>query len=198
MNRTMFNGNERAARKIVGTDTEAVFTVDGKTADEIIKNEKAVKFNEQVEAMETKLNAYMTSIEEQAEAMATELNGVDIMPMYAYVLVKPFTHNPFQKMEISKSGIITSTGGLAPEYKSEEDGKLHEEQEMIKVGMVIETGHKCEFLKKGDLIFYNDVASAIPVPFYKLGLVAVNEQRVMAVVGDDLTARKEKLMTNGK
>ena len=63
--------------------------------------------------------------------------------------------------------------------------------------MVVETGYKCEFLKKGDLVFYNAMASAIQVPFYKLGLVAVNEQRIIAVVNDDITARKEKLMNYG-
>ena len=41
------------------------------------------------------------------------------------------------------------------------------------------------------------MASAIQVPFYKLGLVAVNEQRIIAVVNDDITARKEKLMNYG-
>lgn len=192
--RNELNSNEQLARKIIGTDTEAKFTVNETSADSILKNEKARKFNAQVDAMESKLNEHMNAIEEQAERLARDLNGVDIMPMYAYALIKPFAHNPFQKMQISKSGIITDTGGLTPEYKSEEDGRIHEEEELIKVGMVVETGHKCEFLKKGDLVFYNAMASAIQVPFYKLGLVAVNEQRIIAVVNDDLTARKEKLM----
>lgn len=195
--RNELNSNEQMARKIIGTDTEAKFTVNGKSADEIIRNEKAEKFNAQVEEMENKLSAHMEAIERQAEELAMDLNGVDIMPMYGYALIKPFAHNPFQKMKISSSGIITDTGGLTPEYKSEEDGRIHEEEELIKVGMVVETGHKCEFLQKGDLVFYNNMASAIPVPFYKLGLVAVNEQRIIAVVSDDLTMRKENLMKNG-
>lgn len=195
--RNELNSNEKLARQIIGTDTEAKFTVNGQTADEIIKNEKATKFNAQVEAMEEKLNAHMSTIEKQAEQLAMDLQGVDIMPMYAYALIKPFEHNPFQKMKVSASGIITDTGGLTPEYKSEEDGKMHEEEELIKVGMVVETGHKCEFLKKGDLVFYNAMASAIPVPFYRLGLVAVNEQRIIAVVNDDLTSRKEQLVQYG-
>ena len=194
--RNVMNGNEKMARKIVGTDTEAKFTVEDDTADELVQREKAVKFNEQVEIMETKLNSYMKNIEEQTAKMASDLNGVDIMPMYAYVLVKPFEHNPFQKISVSSSGIITDTGGMAGEYKSEEDGRMHEEEELIKVGMVVETGHKCEFLKKGDLVFYNAMASAVQVPFYRLGLVAVNEQRILAVVNDDLTSRKNE--GNGK
>lgn len=195
--RNELNSNEQIARKIIGTDTEAKFTVNGQSADEILRNEKAAKFNAQVDAMESKLSAHMEAIEKQAELMAADLNGVDITTMGNYALIKPFAHNPFQRIKMSKSGIITDTGGLTPEYKSEEDGLIHEEEELIKVGMVVETGYKCEFLKKGDLVFYNAMASAIQVPFYKLGLVAVNEQRIIAVVNDDITARKEKLMNYG-
>lgn len=196
--RNELNSSERVSRKIIGADTEAKFTVNDQTANDILKAEKTAKFNEQVEAMESKLNDHMAAIEKQAEELAMDLNGVDIMPMYAYALIKPFEHNPFQKISVAKSGIITDTGGLTPEYKSEEDGRMHEEEELIKVGMVVETGHKCEFLKEGDIVFYNAMASAIQVPFYRLGLVAVNEQRIIAVVNDNLTARKEALINDGK
>ncbi len=196
--RNELNSNEKASRKIIGADTEAKFTVDGQTADVILRAEKTAKFNEQVEAMESKLNAHMDAITKQAEELAMDLQGVDIMPMYAYALIKPFEHNPFQKISVAKSGIFTDTGGLTPEYKSEEDGEIHEEEELIKVGMVVETGHKCEFLKEGDIVFYNAMASAVQVPFYRLGLVAVNEQRIIAVVNDNLTARKKALMNDGK
>lgn len=191
------SNNEQLARKIVGTDTEATFTSNNSVTDDVLKNEKIQKFNEQVDLMEEKLNAHMRAIENQAEELAMDLNGVDIAPLYNYILVKPFEHNPFQRMKISNSGIITDVGGLTPEYKSEEDGTMHQEEELIKVGMVVDTGHKCEFVKTGDLVFYNAMASAIPVPFYKLGLIVVNEQRVIAVVNDDLTSRKES-MKNGK
>lgn len=196
--RNELNSNEKISRKVVGTDTEAVFSVNNSNADSILQSEKAKKFNEQVSEMENKLSEHMDAIEKQAEEMAMDLQGIDIMPLYGYALIKPFAHNPFQRIKTSDSGIITDIGGLAPEYKSEEDGLIHEEEELIKVGMVVETGHRCEFLKKGDLVFYNAIASAVQVPFYRLGLVAVNEQRVLAVVNDNLTERKEKLINDGK
>lgn len=195
--RNELNSSEKMARQIIGMDTDAKFTVNGQAADDIIKAEKTAKFNAQIDAMESKLSEHMNDIEKQAEQLASDLQGVDIMPMYAYALIKPFNHNPFQRIKTTTSGIITDVGGLTPEYKSEEDGLMHEEEELIKVGMVVETGHKCEFLKKGDIVFYNAMASAVQVPFYKLGLVVVNEQRIIAVVNDDLTARKEKLMNYG-
>ena len=61
--RNELNSNEQMARKIIGTDTEAKFTVNGQSADEILKNEKAAKFNAQVDAMENKLSAHMEAIE---------------------------------------------------------------------------------------------------------------------------------------
>ena len=94
--RNELNANERVARKIIGTDTEAKFTVNDETADDIIKREKAEKFNEQVEAMENKLNSHMAAIEEQAEKLSADLGAVDITPMGNYALIKPFEHNPFQ------------------------------------------------------------------------------------------------------
>jgi hypothetical protein len=51
--------------------------------------------------------------------------------------------------------MITDLGGFAPTYKSNETGEIEEEQQFIKVGTVIEVGHKCEFLKPGDIVFYN-------------------------------------------
>ena len=131
--RNELNANERVARKIIGTDTEAKFTVNDETADDIIKREKAEKFNEQVEAMENKLNSHMAAIEEQAEKLSADLGAVDITPMGNYALIKPFEHNPFQKMKVSKSGIYLDSGGVTPEYNSEEDGRMYEEEELIEL-----------------------------------------------------------------
>lgn len=57
---------------------------------------------------------------------------------------------------------------------------------------MIEVGHKCEFLKPGDIVFYT-IASECMVPFYKLGFVVVNENRIMAVVNEKLTERRDEL-----
>ena len=46
--RNELNANEQVARKIIGTDTEAKFTVNNETADDIIKREKAEKFGRRI------------------------------------------------------------------------------------------------------------------------------------------------------
>ena len=63
---------------------------------------------------------------------------------------------------------------------------------IIKVGSVVEVGHKCEFLKPGDVVFYT-IASETMVPFFKQGFVVVNENRIMAVVNEGLTERRDKI-----
>ena len=60
------------------------------------------------------------------------------------------------------------------------------------MGTVIEVGHKCEFLKPGDIVFYT-IASETMVPFFRQGFVAVAEQRIIAVVNCELTKRRDEL-----
>ena len=57
------------------------------------------------------------------------------------------------------------------------------------VGTVIETGHRCEFIQPGDIVMY-PVPAEVPVPFYKFGWVAVNENRLLCVINEKLTERK--------
>jgi hypothetical protein len=158
--------------------------------------EKQNKFNEQVSSMEDKFEKHNQLLTEYAEKMSEDLNGVEIMPMFGYALIKPFEHNPFQQIKMTDSGIITDLGGLAPEYKSNETGNWETEEQFIKVGTVIETGHKCEFLQPGDIVFYT-IASEMMVPFYKMGFVVVAENRIMAVVNEKLTERRNNLK-NGR
>lgn len=152
-------------------------------------------FNEQVDNYLDKFEKHTQELENYAKNLSNDLNGLEIMPMYGYVLIEPFKQNPFQKLNITESGFIKDLGGAAPTYKSEEDGEIHEEQQYIKVGTVIETGHRCEFVKPGDIVMYPIPAEA-PVPFYKFGWVAVQENRLLCVVNEKLTERKNELKNN--
>ena len=191
------NTNGKIATMTTGMEgTGKHFVVNGKSAEEVLLKEKQNKFNEQVSSMEDKFEKHNQLLTEYAEKMSEDLNGVEIMPMFGYALIKPFEHNPFQQIKMTDSGIITDLGGLAPEYKSNETGNWETEEQFIKVGTVIETGHKCEFLQPGDIVFYT-IASEMMVPFYKMGFVVVAENRVMAVVNEKLTERRNNLK-NGR
>ncbi len=191
MERARKNNNEKIAAMTTGMEgTGKHFVVNGKSADDVLANDKKMKFNEQVSQMEDKFAKHNQLITEYAEKLSENLNGVEIMPMFNYALIKPFEQNPFQQIKITESGIITDLGGLTPEYKSNETGNWEEEQQFIKVGTVIEVGHKCEFLQPGDVVFYT-IASEMMVPFYKMGFVVVAENRIMAVVNEKLTERRD-------
>ena len=174
--RTELNGNEKLAQVVNGMEsTGTPIVINGRRADEILATEKKEKFNTQVDEYADKFEKH---------------NNLEILPMGGYALIKPFDSNPFQRVKV-ENGIITDLGGFTPTYKSQEDGQVHEEEQYIRVGTVIETGWKCEFLKPGDVVFYT-IASEAMVPFFKQGFVVVAASRIMAVINEKLTERKNQ------
>ncbi len=184
------NKNEKLAQELIGMEgTGKSFTVNGKSADEILLKEQSEKFNEGVSKINDKFEKHNQALVNYAKEISHNINGLEILPMTSYVLIKPFDTNPFQEVKI-EGGIITDLGGMTPEYKSNETGEIEQEKQFIRVGTVIETGYKCEFLKPGDVVFWT-IASETIVPFFRQGFVTVAENRIMAVVNEKLTERKE-------
>lgn len=191
--RTELNSKEKLAQVVNGMESTGVpIVVNGKRADQILAEEKKAKFNTQVDEYTDKFAKHNKALEDYAKEISKDLNNLEILPMGAYALIKPFDNNPFQQVKV-ESGIITDLGGFTPTYKSHEDGQIHEETQFIKVGTVIETGWKCEFLKPGDVVFYT-IASEVMIPFFKQGFVVVAESRIMSVVNEKLTERKKELI----
>ena len=176
--------NENVARMLSGMDSGDHFNLG--------EQKEVNTFNEQVDSYLDKFEKHSQELEQYAKNLSNDLNGLEVMPLYGYVLIEPFRQNPFQRLNVTESGFITDLGGAAPEYKSEEDGQIHEEQQFIKVGTVIETGHRCEFIKPGDIVMY-PVPAEVPVPFYKFGWVAVQENRILCIINSELTKRREEL-----
>ena len=191
--RTELNGKEKLAQVVNGMEsTGTPIVVNGKSADIILAEEKKGRFNTQVDEYIDKFEKHNKALESYAEELSKDINGLEILPMGSYALIKPFESNPFQRVRV-ESGIITDLGGYTPTYKSHEDGQIHEEEQFIHVGTVIDTGWKCEFLKAGDVVFYTTASEAM-VPFFKQGFVVVAESRIMAVVNEKLTERKNRLI----
>ena len=187
----MRNSNEKLALDTTGMEgTGEHFTINGESAEEILKREQAAKFNNAVGDYVDRFDKHRKELENYAKDLAQDINGLEIMPMFNYILIQPFESNPFQQVKISEGGIITDLGGMAPQYKSNETGEIETEEQYIKVGTVVETGSKCEFIKPGDIVFYT-IASECMVPFFRQGFVVVAEQRVLAVVNEKLSERKE-------
>jgi len=190
--RPILTENEKLALKMGGESTSRIMTLDGKTAEDVIRERNINNFNNQVDQYVEKLNAHSENLNKYAENISKNIDSIEIMPIGNYVLVKPFEENPFQRIVRSDSGLIIDLGGQKPQYKNTDNGQIEEEESFIKVGVIQEVGYKCEAAIPGDTIFYTK-PSAVPVPFYKQGLELVNETRILAIVNEGLSTRFEKI-----
>ena len=192
-NRPMLSENEKLALRMAGESTSRIMTMDGKTADDVIEERNVRKFNDQVDKYVEKFEKHSTNLEEFANTINDNVENIEIMPIGSYLLVKPFSENPFQRIvKDSKSGLILDLGGQKPEYKNTDNGQIEEEESFIIVAVVQEVGPECKYIKPGDTIMYTK-PSAVPVPFYKQGLALVNEMRALVVINEGLTKRFNEL-----
>lgn len=113
-------------------------------------------------------------------------DGLEIKPSANYILVKPYLKNPYESLEIRKSGLILE--GDAAKFKNPDNGDEEEEQYGVIVAKVIEVGPECKWTKSGDDIYYL-YNSQIPIPFYRQGLQCVSESRIMMIINTNLTER---------
>jgi co-chaperonin GroES (HSP10) len=189
MEKIQWNSNEKVAREISGIEGEAKhFVVNGESAEELLKREAATKFNQQVDDYVQKFEEYNNAIQQYAEQIAENAANLEIMPILDNVLVKPFDENPFQRIKVTSSGLITDLGGQKPVIKSKDTGEFVEEEQMIHVGTILEVGKECKYAKEGDTIMWTKV-SEVPVPFFKQGLVLLPEKRIMVIINEGLKER---------
>lgn len=189
----MYTENEKLAHQILGPDGSGIYISMGDSLQQNArKRDEERKYNKQVDEFNNRFENHIESLNSFAEELSANMDGLEIAPVGNYLIVEPMKTNPFQKVKMTESGIITDLGGLTPEYKSQEDGQYHEEEQMIGVGTVIESGIECKFVEPGDIVMYPNPL-VTPIPFYNLGFVHLNENKVMCVINDKLTERKNKL-----
>lgn len=190
MERVNLNSNEKLSRIATGIESDAThFVVNDIKAVDAIKNETVNKFNQQVDEYVDKFNQHAETLGEYVQGIKENMHNLEIMPIYNYILVKPYSENPFQRITVSKdSGLITDLGGAKPIFKNPDNGEYEEEENLIHVGTVLESGKECKYVKEGDVIMWPET-SEVPVPFFKQGLVLVNENRVIVVINEGLKER---------
>ena len=190
MERVKLTGLESVAREVSGFDsgTAKHFNMNGESADELLAVDEKIKHNQMVEEYVNKFDEHAKGLENYSKCINDKLEGMEIMPILNNILVKPFKENPFQKITVSKSGLITDTGGAAIQFKNTDSGNIEEEESFIHVALVVEAGKECKYTKQGDVIMYTRV-SEVPVPFFKQGLALVNETRVMTIINEKLNER---------
>ena len=181
---------EKIAREVSKIDSGAMYVAMGseKSLQEQIDNSKREKWNQKIDDMQAKFTDHEKRLQEAADEYAKNLGSVQIMPISNYVIVRPFAENPFQKVKVSSSGLIIDTGGLVPEYKRDDSGEYVEAEQAIRVGVVIEAGPECKWIRNGDTVMWY-ISNEVVVPFYNFGFKLVNETRVICVINDDLNER---------
>lgn len=188
-NKPFLTEKEKIALNVLGETNARIMTMDGTTAEDVIKERNRNKFNEAVDSYVEKLNEHATNLEKFAEQVNDNIEKIEIMPIGNYLLVKPFSENPFQRIvKDEKSGLILDLGGQKPQYKNTDNGQIEEEEQFIRVAVVQEVGPDCKWIIPGDTIMYTK-PSEVPVPFYKQGLALVNEARVIVTINEGLSSR---------
>lgn len=184
--------NLELGKNVLGVETDAtIMPMNENSLDDMAKAEAISKYNDQVDEYVNKLDEHVKLLQQYTEEIGKDLDHLEIKPLYEGVLIKPYDENPFQRIK-KEGGIITDLGGQKPIFKSHETGKFEEEEQFIHVGLVMDIGPAVKYIKEGDVVFWRSV-SETPVPFFKQGLVQVNEHSIMTTVNQGLSDRFKKI-----
>lgn len=195
MVRTKSTNNEKIAQEVLGDSDFKTVNMRENSIDALIDKERGEKFNSQVEQYNEMLDKNKANNEEARKDIQYDINKAEIKPMFGRILVMPFKQNPFQELKMEK-GIIVDAGGYTPHIeKNPVSGKYEEQKEFIVTGCVIETGPEVKYLEEGDVVYYR-VDTAVPVPFFKQGLVSLAESQIIAVVNEGLQKRFNEIIKN--
>lgn len=158
------------------------------TYEEAIMSEHNEKVEEQIEEWTRK----QKEVAESIDAIKNQFDNIGIKPHGCYILVKPFSNNPFTRLKKLDNGFVVPE--FDPHYKSQDTGEIEEMQRMSIFAIVMETSPTTKTVKKGDIVMYNR-HEGVPIPFYNQGLEVIAEQHIKCIVADEseLNNRYESL-----
>lgn len=139
-------------------------------------------------------NKKTTHKEEKKETtkLPLDANVLDIRAYGHNILVRPYGSNPFDNLQVTEDGLITSVknGGRT---KNKETGLMEDKEAFVLVGTVYAVGDLVEDIQVGEEVYYTK-PSQTPIPFLHLGLWTIPDSRVMAVVSttDHVSKRRKK------
>lgn len=156
--------------------------------EETIMAEHNEKVEEQIEEWSRK----QKEVAESIESIKSQFDNVGIKPHGIYILVKPFSNNPFTRLKKLDNGFVVPE--FDPHYKSQDTGEIEEMQRMSIFALVMETSPATKVVKKGDIVMYNR-HEGVPIPFYNQGFEVVAETHIKCVVANEseLEERYESL-----
>lgn len=142
--------------------------------------------NIQSQIIETAGEVFNDNMSEIVDHVRENARDLNIMPINKYVLVKPYSINPYVKVEMSEEGIAMNT----KEHKifNQDKGEVETADNWERVGTIVEVSPTCEFVKVGDDIFYRK-GQAVPISFLHLGLEVVAENQILVIINESLKER---------
>ena len=189
MNNVRLNLTENEKIANIATDFNgSSFSMNQKDLNKMIEKEKQAKFNNELDKYVNEMEEYNETMKQLQESIGSDPLKLEIKPLHEQIIIKPFEHNPFQKIKID-NGIITDVGGFKINVdKNPITGQMEEQEQVILTGCVMEVGPEVKYLKVGDIVFYHR-RNRIPIPFFKQGFYNLEERYVLAVVNEGLTER---------
>lgn len=138
------------------------------------------------QVIESANKIFNENIESATQQIIDNASNLEILPINSYVLVKPYDVNPYNKINVTDTGLVMNTN----EHKlfNSNTGEVEEAEMWERVGSVVEASPSCKYVKPGDDIFYRKLQS-IPVSFLGLGLEVVAENQILVIVNDNLKKR---------
>ena len=150
---------------------------------------EAAKFHNKAINDYTKvLNNKIKSEIEEAERITNKMDTMEILPINSYVLVKPYTKNPFDKVEVTDSGLYIPSMDDGRTFKNPDSGEEDKEVNLSVQAQVIEVSPSCKYVKEGDVVYYRRV-SGVPIPFFRQGFEVVSEQQIQVIINEGLKER---------
>ena len=187
--RIKMTNDEKLAKELINSTSDySMYNMSEDSIESTLRKDKTTQYNKELEKYQEQLESNNEKFKKGQEQLEYDINKVEIKHMFSRLLIKPFEINPFQKMEV-KGGLIVDAGGYTPHVEvNPMTGKYEEQKQFIITGYVVEVGPETKYLREGDVVYYR-IDTSIPVPFFKQGLVSVNENQIIAVVNEGLEDR---------
>lgn len=138
--------------------------------------------NDLVEAKTEEWNKKQEDIDKIIKEVMSNMEDIDIRPLNGYVIVKPYSNNPFSRMRTLSNGFVVPE--FDPSYRDDGSGEIKEMLKMSEYAQVIEVSEYAEeriFVEKGDIVFYQSPESIL-LPYYNQGFKLVSFRSIKAVI----------------
>lgn len=184
---------ENGKMNFFGGDT-AVSFANAQTLDEATKKQAIESFNKAHADRENAVKAEIERKLEKGKEVAEKAQDMEIIPMNSYILVRPYSENPFEAMREENGIIIPVYDGS---FKNPDTGEEDKEYNLSKQADVIEVGPMVKYIRPGDVVYYRE-ACQVPVPFFGQGLYVVSEHQIHVVINAGVKERFEEINKNDK